>query len=98
MIASGLIPVPDLALKDILTTRTLAEMSQSIDQIMVTSGSRPWGTSLSSERTKSPPAEADRHSIHKLLINGFESKEHLKRDTCKLTPQIQSIEPRDYLD
>ena len=85
MIAIGPIPVSDLALKDILTTRTLAEMSQSIDQIMVTSGLRRWVTSLSSERTKRPPAEADRHSIHKLLINGFDSKEHLKRDTCKIS-------------
>ena len=85
MIASGLIPVSDLALKDILTTRIRAEMSQNIEEIMVTSGSRPWVTSLSSERTKSPPAEADRHSIHKLLINGFDSKEHLKRDTCKIS-------------
>ena len=34
---------------------------------------------------QSPPAEADRHSIHKLLINGFESKEHLKRGTCKIS-------------
>ena len=59
MIVARLIPISDLALGDLLTTR--AEMSHNME-IMVTRRSRLWVTSLSSERTKSPPAEADRHS------------------------------------
>ena len=36
------------------------------------------GVHLYPVKEQSPPAEADRHPFHKLLINGFESKEHCK--------------------